>query len=360
MHWRLDKYLIEESVNLIKRVFTYNKNWTNKDIEIVQFSSGSNISQNVFEQFFQSNERYPVITVSSIGGQFTNAALNDIIQVVDNDNVRLGERGTAIDRFDDQDKFAFALPPGIYNENLRGLKARFAWTGERLGNDNIVAILYSDYNNSKQQEASSSALGIDVCDTFIERYFEFYPQVNITKEADYWIELNSTEDSPYYILTDPSQGIYVINNGGAYAEKSGSAVGSLLLPAFIRIGGDYQGSLSIKISAKGETVSIYDISAIIAQYFTIAKHAQISRTEGSVDGTILNAISEFLRKGIYIRGIKKGNVEVRKRGGDDLENIFSITLTIDVFTEWFQDYPADTIQDINIDVATFFTKQEGM
>jgi hypothetical protein len=91
-------------------------------------------------------------------------------------------------------------------------------------------------------------------------------------------------------------------------------------------------------------------------YLTLSKHAKISRSSDAIDGMELDflndgMISDSLNKGIFIDQIRIGSLETRKRS--DQEIIYVITLTVDVLTEWFQDFPADTITDITLLIKTF-------
>jgi hypothetical protein len=92
-------------------------------------------------------------------------------------------------------------------------------------------------------------------------------------------------------------------------------------------------------------------------YFTLAKYGQISRASTATNGIKLSeleletSVSELTEKGIFVRGIRQGGLEVRKRGEKDI--IFSITVTIDFFTEWFEDYTADTLKDITVEANTY-------
>jgi hypothetical protein len=123
------------------------------------------------------------------------------------------------------------------------------------------------------------------------------------------------------------------------------------------MGTTFQSSLNFKVHAKNDTAILYNISELIVMYFTLAKYGQISRASTATNGIKLSeleletSVSELTEKGIFVRGIRQGGLEVRKRGEKDI--IFSITVTIDFFTEWFEDYTADTLKDITVEANTY-------
>jgi hypothetical protein len=358
MHWRLDKYIVDEFVKFTRRIFTYNDEWYNKDIEIVQFSSGNAATiPRVFEQFFEEHEDYPVVTLFSSGGQFTNAALNDIIRVVNDDSVSTGNYRNDVTVINATNVVGMRVPEEMHGESLNAILVPAAWSGTGDGDGAIDAILYQDYGGSKTQVSSASIRGVGRYLEFVDMRGEFDPYVDITDD-DFVVELVSN-DSEYYIPYDNEiEDDFFVYENSVLAMTSGSVLADYILPAFVRIGGDYMGSIAINCMSKGDTNDAYNMASLIVQYITMAKHAQVSRTGSAINGTILSEVSEFLEKGIYIRGIKQGNVDVRKRGGDELQNIYTITLTIDIFTEWFQDYPADTIKEIDVEGVVPFSDIE--
>jgi hypothetical protein len=88
MHWRLNKYVVENTVDYLRRIFSYNKEWANKDIEFVKFEEKD--ESTVYEQFAHTNEKYPAITVGIGGGTFQSTGFNDLVKNVTDDIVQLG------------------------------------------------------------------------------------------------------------------------------------------------------------------------------------------------------------------------------------------------------------------------------
>jgi hypothetical protein len=203
--------------------------------------------------------------------------------------------------------------------------------------------------------ASASILG-HTSKNFVSRYAEFNPQVTLDTFT-YHLVFESTVDSGYYLCIDPDiANVYLYNNSGSDIQASGSVVTNLYLPAFIRIGGNFKGSLVVRAMAKNDTKTPYTLSELISIYLTLAKHAQINRHSTAINGMSLsqidnNYVAEYMSKGIFLDQIRIGTLETRKRS--DKENIYTISVTVDFLTEWFQDFPADTITDINVLIKTF-------
>jgi len=353
LHFRLNKYLIEQSVRFLRRLFNYNSEWTNKSIEIVQISSGS--ANMVFEQYFVEAEKYPIITVGTRGGNYTQSAFNDLLRIVDDDKISLGNRALTVIEISDVNELQILLPSTVVGEVIRGIDLQLAWTGNDVGGDNINVNVYNNFTTTPNFLGSGSIKG-NTSTELLTYFTEFDSNITLTG-SDFGITFKTLTNSSYYVAIDNTLNLYKYNQNGNITTSTGSIVGSLYLPAFIRMGTDYQPTLTFKVHAKNDTGTLYNLVELIVMYFTLAKYGQISRASNNVNGLKLSelesttAISEFLEKGIYIKSIRQGGLEVQKRGDNDI--IFSITISIDMFTEWFEDYSVDTIKDITIDSKSF-------
>jgi len=326
----------------------------------VQFPSGS--EQLAFEQFFEENEKYPIITVGNSGGNFTSAAFNDVIDIYDQDTVDFGDRSQKIVIISDTQVLKVQVPTEAYDETIRGVQTEVAWTGVGSGGDDITVELYSDYQTSPTLVASASLPG--TTSTGVDRLFgEFNPYVALDG-SDYWVTYQTSSGSSYYICVDTDATTqYKYDLSGVETDATGSINGSLILPVVLRMGTNYEGTMTVRCSSKNDSKSASDLAELIVQYFTLAKHAQISRQSTATNGMLpvmLNSsleASEFTKKGIYIRSIRQGAMENRKRGEND--NIFTFSVTIDVFTEWHQDYSAESIKEITINSSTFSEEESS-
>jgi hypothetical protein len=335
-------------VTFLRRVFRYNTQWTNTNLAIVQFSSGS--EQLVFEQFFEENERYPVITVTALGGNYSNAGFNDIVQSVDDDYVSFGDRALSYAVISDTSVLGAQVPSDAYNETVRGLWTNFAWSGDRVGGDDIQVALYKNYTTTKDIVASASITGSN-SQRYNSVFAEFYPYVSLT-DSDYWIEYQTSSGSTYNMALD-TNATTLYKYGGVTA--TGSINGSLVLPTYLRYGGHYEGSVQIRCMAKNDTATARDLGELSAQYVMLAKHAQLNRTSIAIDGlandSLNDLVGEWFAKGFYIKGVHQGALENRRRGEHDL--IFISAVTIDIFADWHQDYPATSLKDIEIYPSTW-------
>jgi hypothetical protein len=348
MYWRFEKYLIDEMVTFLRRVFRYNTQWTNTNLEIVQVASGS--EQLVFEQFFEENERYPVITVTALGGNYSNAAFNDIFQSVGDDIVPFGDRSLGYATISDSLVLGVQVPEDAYGETLRGLWTTFAWSGNIVGGDDVQAVLYKNYTTTKVAVASASINGSN-SQQYNSVFAEFYPYVALT-DTDYWVEYQTASGSTYYMALD-TDATTLYKYGGVTA--TGSINGSLVLPVYLRYGGHYEGSIQLRCMAKNDTATARNLGELSAQYVMLAKHAQLNRTSIAIDGmandTLNSLIGEWFAKGFYIKGVHQGALENRRRGEHDL--IFISAVTIDIFADWSQDYPAQSLRNIEIYPSTW-------
>lgn len=350
MFYRLDGYIVDTFVSYLRRVFRYNSQWTNKALEIVQLTSGS--IDLAFEQFFEENEKYPIITVAAAGGTFDPIAFNDFIDTADDDSVAFGTRMQAAVMIDSSNLLAIQVPPGAQNETVRALSVTMAAQSYAQSGDNIAINLYSGYQTSPVLVASGSMAGSNDT-TFNPYYCEFSPFL-LLNGADYWVTLQPASGSQYQVGID--QTVDTMYNFAGAGNVTGSVNGFLLLPAFVRYGSNLEGSVQIRCMAKNSTKEVYKLSELIVQYFTLAKHAQLSRGSGATDGMVAqvldaSAVAEFVNKDIAIRGIRVGGVENRRRGDNDV--IFTINVTVDTFSEWHQDYLAQPFKDVTTDIRSF-------
>jgi len=346
MYFRLESYAVNTFVDYLRRVFRYNSSWVNSGLDIVQFPSGS--VELAFEQFFEDNEKYPVITVQSMGGTLAPIAFNDFIDSYDYDEVPFGNRMQASVVVDDTNVLAVQLPPVTSDDTARAIRATFAAVNIASSGDDIQANLYQNYQTSPTLVASASIRGTTDT-TFKSMYSEFFPFTQLTGQ-DYWVTFQSASGSQYYAGIDTTA-VTCYQYPSGSANVTGSINGGVVLPAFMRYGTNFEGSCVIRCMAKNSTKEAYKLSELVAQYFTLAKHAQLSRLPDATDGTRLGELfagpesaGEFTGKDISIRNIRLGGVENRRRGENDI--IFTVGVTVDFFAEWHEDYAAQPLHDI--------------
>lgn len=355
MHWKLNKYLVEQTTRLLRRLFTYNNQWVNQDIDIVQVSSGS--AGKVFEQYFREKERYPVVIIEAAGGTYSPLAFNDLWRVVNNDVIPLGESALSYVEISDVNQLQIPISDDYVDEILRGIDVKLAWTGNGAGGDNIDVNVYKNFTTTPVLLGSGSITG-NTSIRFKNYFTEFTDPITLSGD-DFYITFNTDTLSSYYLAIDPDyDSIYKYDQNGSVSEGSGSIVGNLFLPAFIRLGTNFESTLNFIVQAKNNTAEVYNLSELIAINFNLMKHGSISRKSDAVNGLQLEtlqtgsiSVSELSDRGIYVRSIRQGGIITRKRGDNDV--IYSINVSVDFFTEWFQDFPADTVKDFNITIDQF-------
>jgi hypothetical protein len=350
MYWVLEKKLIEYTVSTLRRVFAYTPSWLNQGLEIVQFGSGSREGNLLFEQYNEVAETYPRITVAGAGGVYNPVAFNDLIAVYDNDYYQMGSKTLQQVYLGGDNVVSFAIPPGMIGQSIRGVLTTLRWTGIDFGNSDISIYLYQNYNTNPVIVSSGSISSNYVYDNFKEMYSALSVLTTITDNT-FALVYQVPSGSSYYIGVDPLyNGNY--NNG---MQQSGSIVGKLLLPGFTRIGGFFDGSIQFKCEAKNDTNTPRNLAEIISQYFVYLKHAQIVRngTPDTMELTddLQGTVSEWLSKGIMIKTLSEGPLSVRPRGTND--KIFGVTVTVNYFTEWYEDFPLMPLEAIEVNVNTY-------
>ena len=347
MHWRLNKYVVNNTVDFLRRIFSYNSEWSNKDIEIFKFDQGKD--QLVYEAFANNIEKYPAILIIPTGGNFIPTGFNDLVRTVDDDIQVLG-----VDKLDsvlinDTSTLNQLLPSTLNGSTVRGIKIDYAWDGTGTGGDDLQISITK--GSSSLVIASASVEG-HTSRYFENNYADFSQDITFDTN-NYYINIQSTSESPYYLCIDPNyDGVYTYNN----TQSSGSVVGDLYLSAFFRIGGNFKGGLSIKCMDKNNTKTPYELSELIAIYLNLAKHAQINRQSNAINGMSLSNVdntyvAEFMSKGINISEIRTGALETRTRSPQEI--IYTIPVNVDFLTEWFEDFPVATITNIEVLIKSF-------
>jgi hypothetical protein len=353
MQWHLQKYVVKELIEYIRRIFKYESSWTNVDIEVIDLGD---IGQNplAFEQFFEENERYPIITLNAAGSSLSHSAVNNLIQIYDDDSVALGTRALSFVPISSSIQCNVPLPSSVYNETLRGLFVILASDGSGVPGEDITVNLYSHFTTSSVLVATGTIIGT-TSGLYDFQYCEL-PSTPLL-DTDYWFTFGTVSGSVYNIAIDPdADGTYQSNQTGSTVTSSGSIVANLLLPAVASLGGMNEGSVIIKCQSKNATAMASDLSELIGQYLELGRVAQFTRASGSINTLKASVLSEnnlptLASKGIHIKAVRLGNVDMRRRGNND--QIFSISVSVDYLAEWSQEFPAEILQDITQDIQYF-------
>lgn len=353
MYWQLEKYLVDEFIKILRRIFRNQTTWTNTGTDVIQFSSGA-VSL-VFEQFFEENEKYPIITVYGLGGIYANDSLGDYVSTLRGNYYShvMGVRALIYETISDIDVLAVQLPQSLAakQDQISGIYLDFIWNGLGVGGDDITYKLYSSYTTSPNLITSGSIAGNLLHN--ISRTYSLFDSSITLSESDYWLTFNSTERSVYAIMLDNTKETLYKKNSGSFV--SGSIVGGLMYPPLHKIGGRFESSITIRVMCKNNTALARDLGEIIVTRLLLLKTAQYDRSamiEQSLstftDGDI---ISEWEDKGVAIKSVKTGVLEMRRRGINDI--IFTLPITVDLLTHWSVDYPGEFLKNFSIDVTPF-------
>lgn len=348
MKWQLEKHTLDEIIKLVRRVVKYQESTTNEDTEIVQFSN--DIS--VYESYFEEREKYPVVVVTSLGGSFFNNSINDYITTLSQDlyNTQLGTVPDSYCTIDNNTLYV-PIPDSLISsdDQLAGFMFNYSWTGRNVGNDDINYNVYSNYPSSSVIVASGSVSGTD--SLFMSQKSVVFPSNIQLSSGSYCISMSSSLDSPYYVFMDSTfDSTYTIDS----TEYSGSIVGELLYPPFVRLGGRFEGSLTIRTLAKNSSAAARNLSELIALKLLLFKQLHYDRTSTDfVKSPMIfpDVNPEWFDKDIIIKSVRSSPIEVRKRGSND--NIFIQSIAVDYITHWYIDIPVDYLSNIDISVFTF-------
>jgi hypothetical protein len=357
LYWRTEDQIVIAFVDTFRRIFTYDSSWANKDLNIISLGTGS--VPVVYESYFEDNEQYPLLAVMGNGGTYTHQSFNNLIQVVKDDGIVLGSRALEYIELNANAPVGIQLPQASFGSQvLRGLQMGLAYSGLRASGDDISMSLISNFTTSGSIVASGSILGTDN-PTYRTYHGEFgYPYPTLLNQ-DYWIMLSVPSSSSYYIGIDPTvSSLYqYVDSFGNTQIGTGSIVGAAILPAFLRFGTSYEGSVIIRCSSKNTSGLARQLSSLVSMYTELLKQSQITRQSTGIDLTQLvfdqsGVLNEWLLKGIRIKSVGSSGVGSNIRARGDHDRIFYSDVTVGIYGEWFQDYPIDTATGINVTILS--------
>jgi hypothetical protein len=357
MYWRSQKEIVEEFTGILRRIYSYVGQLSNKDKELVNLPTGS-LKKAIFEAYAADPEKYPQIRIDSGGIRFVNT-LNNFISQIDGEEEPLGLRPLKSITVSKQAPLRVKLPYELTGASARGLSVAFASIGY-MGGDNVDIKLYKNYLTSPILEASGTLLG-NPSTQYLLNFAELSNIVDIT-DNDYWIEILPQGDSKYIfgIDTDISSKYIYFDENLNEIEATGSLHASIVAPAFSRVGAMLQGPIIVTCSSKDDSSTACDLSTTVGIYCNLLKEAQINRGNVAVDKTKLTLFSrveidEWLSKGIRIESITINPTAKRQRSTQDI--IYESAVIINVMTEWFQDFPATTLENIDLDIRSLLPSE---
>lgn len=333
----------------LRRVYHYAGPWDNRDLEIVQVDDNS--GEMVWETFFEDQEIYPVVTISTTGGTHVRMGFNDVVQNIFDFDAPLGIRSLQMATFSTDQPVAFKLP--TFTGSISGFTVDMLHVNPYPTDDIAVKLFQNYFTTGSVLLASGSIRNFD--GPTIKTFFaQIWPHTVLHPGNDYWAEFTPASGSIYRISLDPTyNGVYsLITYSGSVPignPVSGSLYGGMRLSPIFRLGGAHEYNLSIKCSMKNSMNIAQDLADLAQLYVKLGQHGVIDRESpvaGKVDISRFQAdgVPFFTSKELQIKNVSKGGMETRKRGDNDI--IFTFNVTVEVRSEWNFDVDEDHILDI--------------
>ena len=357
IHWTYEGNARKIFVDYIRRFLKYAGPWVNKDIAIIDL--GQDETGAVFQTFEEEAEKYPIVTVSSANGRYMPMGLNDQIDNFYDVALPLGNRSLQWANFSTNTPIAFQLPTNVTG-SFSSLALNMVWNESGGITDDINVNVYSNYFSPTSSVLISSGTIPSFDALHISQYIcQLNPHFTLSPGSNYWVEMTPSQGSTYKIAVDPG----VINLGYAFISYqnsvpsgsilNGSISGGLRYSPVFRLGGAQEFTINVKVSAKNSInkaqniVDLLEIAIKLAQYGNLSRKS-LNATKIDLSQLIPNGVSYFTSQGISVKGISKSQIDNRRRGDND--NIFTITLGVDIRTEFFYDADELLIKDIFVEL----------
>ena len=352
LYYRFEGFSRNVFEEYLRRVYSYTGPWDNRDLEIVQIDESAETF--VFQTFFEEQEVYPVITISTTGGSNVRMGFNDQVQNVYDYDIPLGVRSLQLVPFSTDSPVAVQLPTN-FTGSISGFTCDMIHTpGYPV--DDITVNLWQNYFSTTGSIllASGSIRNFDFpgMKTF---FAQVWPYTVLQPGNDYWVEFMPQSGSIYRLAVDPScNGFYssIAYSGGVPTGNlvSGSLYGGMRLSPVFRLGGAHEFNLQIKCSMKNSIEKAQNLADLAELYIKLGQHGNIDRgllTNAKFNFSRFqeNGVAFFTSQGISIKNVTKGGIENRRRGDNDI--IFSVGVTVELRTEWNIDVDEDHILDID-------------
>ncbi len=355
MQYQQPRGIKQNFTNFINKIFTLNKNWQNTDVEIISLS-GDN-SPAAFEQYPWNKEKYPLIVLFAEGTTDDHWAIDSRIGHYW-DTLQIGAKPSDTIALSNTSMVAFGVKTPEFDMPLRSVDLALKYTGP-YENDIVVQLR----NNSSGEPGAILASGsISGKEFSISEWAttSLFPIVTLVKDINYFVSIHTsgslgnsynlmlddeptTEITPFIQLSTGTVGSWVsVTDKTVFARVNG--------PVFYRVGGGIDNTIRIFVESK-DLATVQKIADLLFVYFHLAKHSNPQRKAkmgSNVNETGMNYdfMSDLTDEGIYNIDVDTGGESVRVRGNDRL---FSIDLTLSVYSNWVEDFKLPTLEDINTD-----------
>lgn len=349
MFYRFASQVQHEIVKYLGKVLKRQTKWENVDFKEVELIFGSTTRTHVFENFYREREEYPVV-VTTVGPATTDVlSLSDYISTVI-DEQTLGTESDDYGTIGGEDDTMWAVKfTTEYMRNLYSATFTLANAGGLQGDILVSLVSGSGSLPGSTAEASGSIKGFT---TVVpgKRRVDFDSICGLESSFTGWLTLQSDTTSPYRVYFGSGSGSSVAykNSGGSWTlDNTKLPTGDIQGRTYQRLGGGVESNLIIEVASKDEN-STKDLADIVAMYLLLSRQTELKR-DGTDETSALHT-GWLAKKGMYLSDVSFGGVVIRKRGD---ENIFAIALTARCWGHWHQDYAADTLKEIEVDITHY-------
>lgn len=347
LYYRFEQTARDTFVEFLRRMYRYGGPWLNEGLEIVAVSGS--VSDLVYEAFFEEQERYPVVTVSTGAGQGVPMGFNNQIENLYDRVYPMGDRALSLVEFSTNEPVAFRIP-STFTGSMSGLNIDLVWK-RGYNVDDIDVAVYSGYTTTGSVLLSSGSIqstDISVLKTF---FAGVYPHVDINAGTDYWAVFTPASGAVYKIAVDTASTHGYITPAPGGSLVSGSLYGGVRYSPRMRMGGAHEFSLNIKCSAKNSMERAQDLADLAEIYTNLAKYGGLSRastqdTRMNIARWYVDGVSYLTGKGFAVTSVNKLAVSDRRRGDNDI--IFTTGITVGLRSEWYVDFNEQHVLDIDV------------
>lgn len=358
MRYQQPRGIKNNFTNFINKIFTLNTRWQNTNVEIVALS-GEN-SPKAFEQYPWNKEKYPLVVLFAEGTTDDHWAIDSRIGNYW-DTLNIGSMPRDTIALSNISMVAFGIKTETYDMPLRSVDLALQYTGP-YENDIIVKLWSASSGEPGTPLASGSITGKEFN---IDKWtpVSLHPIINLIKDTDYFVSVHTSGSlgSSYNLMVDSNPDTAItsfiqLSTGttGSWVSVSNKTVFAQVNgPVYHRVGGGLNNTIRVFVESK-DLATTQKIADLLFIYFHLAKHSNPRRkekmgTSANETGMNYDFVSDLTDEGIYIIDVDKGAESVRIRGNDRL---FSVDLSLSVYSNWVEDFTLPVLEDINIDDIT--------
>ena len=355
MEYNQPRSIKQNFTNFVNKIFSLNSDWKNSGVEVITLS-GDN-SPEAFEQYPWDREKYPLVVLFAEGTVDDHWAIDSRIGNFW-DILKIGSKSSDTIELSNTSMVAFGVKTEEYDMPLRSVDLALQYIGP-YEND-IIVQLWSESGGEPDSILASGSISGKEFSIMEWVSTSLYPIVTLVKDTNYFISVHtsgSLGDSYNLMLdNDPDAEItpfiqLFTGTVGSWTSVSDKTVFARVNgPVYYRVGGGLESTVRVFVEAK-DLATAQKIADLLFVYFHLAKHSNPQRREkmgASANETRMNYdfVSDLTDEGIYIIDVDKGAESVRVRGNDRL---FSIDLSLSVYSSWVEDFVLPSLEDINTD-----------